>query len=159
MTVLSPEAQEVIRRGSMRGVVETIENGQVKIRRPSIRWNPRTERVELKPEMRRPTPVPQSMVDRMHDLPPEIRQSPRQRYSALVQRLVKDARTFSHDGRVIWPESVVNELKAAGWRNGNPNLWEEVELLARRVVETGANKQREQDNKRVALDWSGHYTA
>jgi hypothetical protein len=105
--------------------------------------------------------VPEEMQRSMFEgLPPEARTSPREKFEALLQQLITDARTmFLRDGVVRWPESIKRQLVALGWREGKPNLWDEVEMITRHYVEMTANKQREEDRKKVVRDGHGHYGA
>jgi hypothetical protein len=105
--------------------------------------------------------IPEKWRSRMvAGIPPEVRTTPREKFEALLQALIFDARTmFLRDGVVHWPASIKRELQAIGWKEGKPDMWKEVELLARRYVEITANKQRETDNKHVTTDWHGHYGA
>jgi hypothetical protein len=94
--------------------------------------------------------VPDEMVRRMHDLPTGPRLSDRAKFENLLQQLITDARTmFLRDGVVHWPASIKKQLMEMGWKEGKPNMWNEVEMLARRYVVATANRQKERDGKHV----------
>lgn len=94
------------------------------------------------------------------DLPPVVRREARERYRVLVNRLYADGlRSYELFGYPVWPKSIADELRAFGWKEGNPDLWGQVETLARRYVEQGAHKQRESDQRKTTLDYHGHLTA
>lgn len=93
-------------------------------------------------------------------LPPVIRREARARYQVLIKRLFEDGqKTQQIFGYPVWPKSIQDELRALGWQFGNPDLQGQVEALARKYIEEGARKQKEKDEKKVALDWHGHLSA
>lgn len=117
------------------------------------RWNPKV--------MVQNVEVPQAMVEQMQaQLPPVIRREPRERLKVLVQRMVEDAmRSKRQFGYVRWPASVEKELRAVGWREGEPDLVGKIEEAAARLMEVAANRQRMSDQRKATLDWHGHYNA
>jgi len=93
-------------------------------------------------------------------LPDVVRRSARERYRVLVRMLFDEGqRSYEMFGYPVWPKSIQAELKALGWKEGNPNLEGQVEALARKYIEEGARIQKAKDDRKVALDWSGHYSA
>lgn len=159
---IDAEVAKVLAREGVRGMVPIVQaSGQnldqrelqlvpwQRSARPKGRWN-------LKD-----TPIPQDMVRRMHEgLPPIIRRTPRERYKVLIDRLVADGlKSYRAYGYPVWPKSVQDDLKALGWKEGDPRLYEQVEALARKYIEEGAQKQRAKDARKSTLDWHGHLSA
>ncbi len=82
-----------------------------------------------------------SLEDR---LPPIIRRTPRERFLSLSRTLLAEGmRTHRVLGYPVWPRSVQDELRAMGWKEGNPDLAGQVEALARRYIERGSRRQQE----------------
>lgn len=88
---------------------------------------------------------------------PVVRRTPRARFEQVLQTLITDAREqFQRTGYIAWPQSIVAELKAMGWKEGKPDMWNEVELLARKYIEEGANKAKATNSKFVTTPGHGH---
>ena len=114
-------------------------------------------------------PVPEEMRLRMLEgLPPERRREARERYEALLKRLMDDMlRVKALVGRYVPPDSIAERIRYVAWRTGDPKLLERIEqvepeavrVYAAFLMEDAAAKQKEVDAKKVALDWHGHYNA
>ena len=84
----------------------------------------------------------------------------------MMQRVVRQAvESYRYTGRAQWPQSVQRVLEDRAKIEHDPTLLNEggVEqvirqgkALARHLTETGVQKQRESDMKKVTLDWAGH---
>lgn len=105
-----------------------------------------------------PSEVPDIMRERMQaSLPPVIRRDPRQRFDQLWLTLLNDARNhFQRTGYIAWPQSIVNELKALGWKEGKPDMWAEVELLTRKYITESENKNKATASRSVTTPGHGH---
>lgn len=102
------------------------------------------------------------------DLPPIQRRSAQQKYEDLVRKLLDEMRRAKMAlGRAEVPTSVRDQIQRAAWLEGDPTLLdrieqaepEAIEIYASFLMRDVANKQREKDQKKVALDWHGHYNA
>jgi hypothetical protein len=115
------------------------------------RWNPRV--------FAEASPVPRHMVEQMQaGLPPMIRRTSRERYQVLIDRLVADGlRSYRIHGYPVWPKSIADELRIAGWKEGDPDLWGQVEALAKRFIVKAEHKQKESDRHKVVSDWHSHF--
>ena len=160
------EAKRLLEKGPIRGYVPTVSYKGRALRERELtlvpqdradkvvgekRWNPRA----MAPE-----PVPDQLLRQLRDVPAMPRREPRERFKVLVAKLVQDALpSYRRLGYPVWPVSVQQELKALGWREGDPKLWEQVESLARSYIERGARMQAEQDSHKVSRGWHGHLSA
>ena len=125
------------------------------------RWNPKV--------MVQNIPVPQPVLQAMIDgLPPERRREARERYEVLVKRLLTEMRQIKKlYGKYVPPASIAEEIRQAAWRFGDPALLNRienvepaaVEVYASYLMQDTASKQKEQDRRKVASDWHGHYNA
>lgn len=114
-------------------------------------------------------PVPYEMQQKMIEgLPPMIRREARERYDALVKRLLKDMQHIKLvTGKYVPPASIAEEIRQASWRFGDPTLLKRIENVEPAAVEVyasyllmdAANRQKIKDKRKVALDWHGHYNA
>ena len=107
--------------------------------------------------------VPKELL--LADLPPIQRRSARQRYQALVKGLLEEMqRVKAVLGRVELPHSIREQVARVAWMEGDPTLPsrieqaepEAVEIYAAFLMREAASKQKEKDQKKVALDWHGH---
>ena len=112
------------------------------------------------------TRIPKELF--LEGIPPIQRRSARQRYQALVQSLLAEMqRVKAVLGRVELPASIREQVARAAWMEGDPTLPsrieraepEAVEIYAAFLMRDVAAKQKEKDQKKVALDWHGHYNA
>ncbi len=147
----------IAREQGERGRVATAR-GLIPWQRSSVKGRSGTGQRAMR---RLPAPTPEQMkAELSKDLPPVIRREARERYRVLANRLYADGlKSYELFGYPVWPKSVQDELRAFGWKEGNPDLWGQVEALARKYVEEGAHKQKEKDQKKSSLDWHGHLTA
>jgi hypothetical protein len=112
--------------------------------------------------------IPRLIQQLYEGLPPMIRRTPRARYESLVGQLTEFALdSIRATGQVHWPKSIENELKALGWKDGDPRLdrigtldgaKRQIEDLAHKYITDYSNKQREKDRHKTALDYHGHYS-
>ncbi len=123
--------------------------------------DPRTGEVRWKPEFQPGSARTESIV--LPPPPPEVRTTARAKYQALIQVLTHEAIRFTRpDGSVAWPLSVQRDLDEAAWKLGSPGRLtreEQVELLARNYIVWQANKEKENESRRVTTGFHGHYTA
>jgi hypothetical protein len=113
-------------------------------------WNPELEKETVA--------VPQDMVDRMHTgLPDPVRRSARQRYEALVLKLMNYARACVKEyGHTSWPMSMQRILDEKGVKaKATPE--QQVFALAEHFIVKAENRQRESDSHKVVSDWHGHF--
>lgn len=103
-------------------------------------------------------------ADMRSSLDPIVRRSPRERLEATLRPIVEAALTaYRLTGKVIWPASaqrVLDELARDDPSllkgGGAEQVIRQGTALARYIAETGLRQQKEQDRKKVTLDWSGH---
>lgn len=160
-------------RGQVRGMVLRSEAGgkvslvpwkkaaRVPVRgsRGPERWNPRV--------MVQNVPVPEAAKQQMlAGLPAERRRESRERYHALVTRLIAEALKYKEQyGKVLYPASVMEEIKRLAWLEGDPTLPERIqrgstdaiEKYAGYLMNKAAHQQRDKDRKLSTRDWHGHY--
>jgi hypothetical protein len=161
---LDEESAKLLERngGVVKGYVPRYEpGGKVRL----VHWRNSARPRDKWPE---PTEIPTHILSKLMDVPKPKSRTPRERMEPLVQNLLDQAaKSKAAFGYVAWPKSIAEEIKALGWKLGDPDLLkktENAEVEAIRtyagwlMVET-AQKQREQDRKKVTLDWSGHYNA
>jgi len=102
-------------------------------------------------------------------LPAAKRRTHQERFRSMFDRLASVALdSYRRVGYVAWPTSIQSELKVLAWTNGDPTLadyggmdhvFKQIEALTRMYTVRGSNVQKEKDQKKVALDWHGHYAA
>lgn len=113
--------------------------------------------------------IPATIDKLFQGLPAVVRRTPRQRYESLVAQLGEYAyASIRKTGQIHWPASIERELRILGWKDGDPRLnsigtlegaKRQIEDLAHKFTPEYANKLKEKDRKKVALDHSGHYSA
>jgi len=101
------------------------------------------------------------MIDRLHEgLPVVVRRSARQRYEVLLKQLIDQGlATYKLHGYAVWPRSVQDDLRALGWKDGDPGFLAQAEALASHYIEKWSHVQKEKDQRRSTLDWHGHLNA
>lgn len=171
MTRIDPAALKELEAGPVRGKIVRVEGPEDDRVVRLIPWNQATRQARsgepISDENPNRTivesagPVPQWMIEQSErELPPIVRIPHRERFKMLCRTLLADAmRSYQITGVIMWPESVQRELREMGWKEGNPDLQGQVEALASRYIVEAANKQKEQDLKKVALDYPGHLSA
>lgn len=108
----------------------------------------------------------QAVAAMRETLPPVVRRTPRERHRAFMEKVVKEAvQSYRVTGRIEWPASALVAIKHQAAKEHDPTLLQDggVEqiirqgkALARYVTEQTVNRQKENDLKKVTLDWSGH---
>jgi len=159
---IDEQVRKVLAREGVRGMVPIVQASGHDLTERELQLVPWQRSARPNGKWRLPeTPVPTDMVQRMHaGLPPVIRRTARERYKVLIDRLVADGmKTYRAYGYPVWPKSVQDDLKALGWKEGDPRFYDQVEALARKYIEEGANKQREKDAKVTSREWHGHLSA
>ena len=161
------EAKRLLEKGPIRGYVPTVSRYGRDLQERELTLVPQERSAKVvgqkrwNPNARANEPVPDQLVRQLKEnLPPMPRREPRERYRVLIQKLVQDALpSYRRLGYPVWPYSVQQELKALGWKEGDPKLWEQVESLARYYIERGARMQKEQDDRQTSIGWHGHLSA
>lgn len=117
---------------------------------PDNRWNQKVKGEDIRTEER--------MVSSLYEGLPEVkRRTARSRFEVLFERLVSDAfGTFYKDGRVEWPASIQAKATALGLKPTDPPEMQ-CRVLAEQLFIEAGHKQAAKDQKKVSLDWHGHY--
>ena len=142
--------------GKTAGQLHYTKSGQV-----GNKWNQKVPGETRKVEER--------LLQQLLNVPKARRRSHQERFRALFDRLAQTALdSYRRVGYVAWPTSIQTELKTLAWKTGDPTLadyggldhvYKQVEALTRHYTVRGANKQKEKDQHKVALDWHGHTAA
>lgn len=156
-------------RGAVRGYVLRGETGGKVSLVPQARAarRPRGGRIRWNPKVMQNVPVPEAAKQAMlAGLPAERRRESRERYHALVTRLIAEALRYKEQyGKVLYPASVMEEIKRLAWLEGDPTLperiqrgsTEAIEKYAGYLMNKAAHQQRDKDRKLSTRDWHGHY--
>lgn len=100
----------------------------------------------------------QTTHDRLYEgLPAPVRRTSKQRYDALVLKLLNYARACVKEyGHTAWPMSLQKILDEKGVKaKATPE--QEVYALAEHFIVKAENQQRRKDHRKVVSDWHGHY--
>lgn len=118
---------------------------------PDNKWNQKVEGETRAAEHR--------MIAALHeDLPDVRRRTAEERFRVLFERLVGEAMvSYRKHGYPIWPRSIQAKLQALGWKTNDPDVYGQCRALAQQLFIEAGHKQKQKDQKKITLDWHGHY--